>query len=172
MKTLADLKRDAKSGKLYGEMIRRNGSTEIIERLRGKRKIVDSNSVGITFLNADGKKSELRIESASLVEYNGDTLIIYRPGKRELNDQEKAVMQKWQAIADTDKHQEQSRIDALSDGSQTYYQKKRFFTESGYEYLLGFDTKCGKKYEYSTQMVIDNRVKGDPDMVYKIYVER
>ena len=169
MKTLADLKRDAKTGGLYGEMILRQGSTDIIDRLKGKRKIVDSNSVGITFLNADGKKSELRIQSASLVEYNGDMLIIYLPGKRELNEQEKSIMNKWQAIEDTEKYKKQSNIDALSDGSQTYYQKKNFFIDAGFEYLLGFDTKAGKKYDFSTGLIIDNKIKGDPVMVYKIY---
>ena len=168
MKTLADLKRDAKSGRLFGEMVLRCGETEIPEKLQGKRQIVDSNSVGITFLNNNGKRSELRIEAASLVDYDGINLTVYRPGKRPLNEQEQAIMNKWQAIADTDSYKNQSRIDALSDGSQTYYQKKHFFTDCGYEYLLGFDWKAGKKYEFSTGLIIDNKIKGDPEMVYKI----
>ena len=34
--SLANLKRDAKSGKLYGELVERFGETEIIDRLKGR----------------------------------------------------------------------------------------------------------------------------------------
>ena len=55
-KTLADLKREAKAGKLSGEKVLRCGMPNVPDKLKGIRRIVSSNSVGITFLNAEGKK--------------------------------------------------------------------------------------------------------------------
>ena len=169
MKTLADLKRDAKAGLISGEMVCRFGKTDIPENLKGKRKIIDANSVGVKFLNADGKKSELRISAASLVEYSDDSLTIYSPGKRELNSEEQAFMNKWKEIENTSEFQERSRIDALSDGSSTYWQKKHFFVDGGFEYLLGYEMKQGKKLDFSTGLITDNKVKGDIELQYKIY---
>ena len=99
--SLANLKRDAKSGKLYGELVERFGETEIIDRLKGRRKVVGANTVGITFLNTDGKKSECRIDRAALMEYTGDMLIVFNPGLRELNNEESKVMQGWKEIEQT-----------------------------------------------------------------------
>lgn len=169
MKTLADLKRDAKAGKISGEMIIRCGGTDIPERLRGIRKIVDSNSVGITFLNADGKRSEMPIKSASLVSYDDDSLTIYSAGKRDLNTDELSVFKEWESISGTEEFRERERIDALSDGSSTYYQKKYFFKDRDFEYLLGYDTIRGKKYDFRDGKIIDNSIKGDIEMQYKIY---
>jgi hypothetical protein len=51
MKTLAELKRDAKAGKISAILVERFGKTgtDIPEMLRGKRKVIDANSVGIHF---------------------------------------------------------------------------------------------------------------------------
>ena len=167
MKTLAELKRDAKSGTISGEMVYRFGE-EIPARLQGTRKIVDANTVCIKFLNADGNVSELRIKAASLVEYTGEMLTIFKPGEREMNSEEKAFMRKWEAIAETEDYKNRSINDALSDGNSTYYQKKRFFTDGGFEYLLGYDRLQGKKYIFGSGLVSDNAVKGDIELQYKI----
>lgn len=67
--TLKRLKEDAKSGKLSLEMVERNGSTkDIPNKLKGVRPVVDANTVSITLLNADGKKSALEIGRAALCE--------------------------------------------------------------------------------------------------------
>jgi hypothetical protein len=168
-KSLAELKRDAKAGRLSAEMVIRCGGTDIPERLQGKRKLVDANSVSIFFLNSDGKKSEMPIKAASLLDYTDDFLTIYYPGKRELNAEEQAVMKKWNAIANTEEFKRQSEIDALSDGSCTYWKEKHFFQDSGYEYLFGTEMKQGKKRDYQTGLIIDNAVKGDIEMQYKLY---
>jgi hypothetical protein len=162
MKTLTQLKRDAKSGKVFAEMIIRQGTTDIPESLKGKRKIVDANSVGITFLNNNGKKSELRIESASLVEYDDNSLTIYDPGLRELTVDEQAIFDKWELKKD----RKQEEVDALTDGSTSYWQQKHFFIDAGYEYLLGTEKKQGKKYDWNTKKVYDNSIKGNVSMKY------
>lgn len=169
MKTLAELKREAKSGKISGKMVARFGSNEIPERLQGVRKIVDANTVGIKFQNSDGKISELRVEAASLIEYTGDKLTIYHAGMRDLNETEKTIMNDWKKISSTEEYKEQANIDALSDGSSTYYQEKRFFENSDCPYLFGMEMKQGKKRDYSSGLIIDNAVKGNIELQYEIY---
>lgn len=166
--TLAQLKRDAKSGKLYGEMTEQFGSTEIPERMRGQRKIVDANSVGITFLNADGKKSECGIDRATLVEYTGDSLTVFQPGYRDLDADEIRVMNGWKKITETEDYKRRAEVDILSDGSSTYWQQKGFFRDAGKEYLMGFEEQAGCKYDFNTGKIRDKSIRGDAILKYKI----
>jgi len=165
-KTLAELKRDAKSGKVYMEMIERFGSTDIPDKLKGKRQMVDANTVCVKFLNNDGKKSELRIDAASLIEYTDTELTTYLPGLRDLTSAEKDVMDSWESKRD----KRQEEIDMLTDGSTSFYRHKHFFIDAGFEYLLGYNTKQGKKYDFNTKKVRDNKVKGDVELKYKIVI--
>jgi len=171
MKTLAELKREAKTGKLSGELIYWHGN-EIPNRLKGKRKIIDANTVGVFFLNADGKKSELRVEAASLIDYDGEKLTTYRAGLREMNEEEKAVMAEWGKIEETEKYQKQLNYDLLTDCSITFWQKKRFFEEKGFQYLFGSEFSKGKKRDYNTGLIIDNKIKGEKELEYKIFQEK
>ena len=167
MKSLAELKREAKTGKLYGEMVYWFGDV-IPERLQGKRQIVDSNTVAIFFLTKDGRKSELRFDAASLVEYDGDTLTIYDAGLRELNADEQKIMNEWEAIASTEEYKHQAEIDAYTDGSSTFWQKKAFFENRDHAYMLGYETQRGKRYIYGEQKIRDNAIKGKMLMQYAI----
>ena len=167
-KTLADLKREAKSGQLSGEMVLRCGETNIPDRVKGKRKIVSSNSVGITFLNADGKKSELRITNAALTEYTGTELILYSPAERPYNETEQAVMNAWKKIESSPEFIEKSNIDALTDGTQTYWQQKAFFEKTECPYLFGSEERYGLR-KGRVDTVIDTHMRGKPEMIYKIY---
>lgn len=145
--TLTQLKEDAKTGKIKAEMVVRCGGTDIPERLQGIKPLVDSNSVGIFFLNADGRKSEMQLKRAKLVEYADDTLTIFYPATRPLNEKEQAIMDGWNKIASTDEYKERSNIDALTDGSSTYYQEKAYFEKSECPYLFGFEESIGCKYD-------------------------
>lgn len=169
LKTLTDLRRDAKSEKLEGRIVYHWMWKEgLPERLQGWRKITDSNSVAIFFQNKDGRKSELRIERASLVDYDGETLIIYNGAERNLNEKEQHVMDEWNKIAQTEDYKKRAYYDALSDGSSTYYQKLAFFQKAGYEYLLGYEKQHGMKYEWSTGKVYDESIKGDILIKYEL----
>lgn len=172
MKKLAELKRIAKTGTLEALMTIRCGEQveqdKLPPRLQGWRKIVDSNTQGIFFLNADGQKSGLHIKKANLCEWNGETLTIYYAGARELNADEQRVFDEWKAIESTLEYQRQSEIDMLTDGSTTYYQQKRFFESKGYAYLLGFEYQKGKKYNWNTKKVIDETIKGNIEMQYTL----
>ena len=171
MKTLADLKRDAKSGKLFGIMVVRCGTTDIPERLAAKRQITDANSVAIFFKMQNGVKSELRIDRASLLEYTEESLTIYNEGFRDLNAQEQAIMNEWKEIANRIENIKQYEIDMLTDGSQMFYKKKVFFHNKGYSYLTGFDEEKGLKYDYSTQKIRDKSIKGAISMQYRLIKE-
>lgn len=165
-KTLAQLKRDANSGKLKAVMTYRFGAQEIPERLRGVRPIVRANSVGIFFRNADGRESELEIKTAALCEYTDEKLTIYQPGERPLNEQEQRVMNEWAKIENTEEYQKRHEVDILTDGSSTYWQKKAFFSERNMNYLLGFDFERGMKLNFNTGNVIDRSIKGEKWLEY------
>ena len=169
MKTLADLKRDAKSGTLEGRFTFHSMWQDgLPERLQGWRRLVDSNSVAIFFQNADGKKSELRLEKSTLVEYDGNSLTVYFAGYRDLNDAERRVMDGWHRITSTPEFKERGRVDALTDSSSTYYEKVAYFRKAGMEYLMGLERQCGLKYDNYLMKVQDDSIKGEVGMRYEI----
>lgn len=164
MNTLADLKREAKRGTLEAKMTVRCGTTDIPERLRGWRKVVDSNSVAIFVLLQDGCKSELRLERSSLVEYDGETLIVYNAGYRSLNSLEQRVMNEWSKKSSIQDFKSLEETDALTDGSSTYWRKVAYFRNAGMEYLMGCKKERGLKYDFATGTVQDDKIKGTVSM--------
>lgn len=160
MKTLAELKREANAQSISAEMIYRYGE-EIPERLRGIRKATRANTVAVFFQNADGRESELSIKAASLIEYNGDTLTIYEAGKRELNAEERAILQEYE--------QTRKRYEEENPFSNGYWFKVSFFNKAKpFDYLSGFETIRGKRYNYDGT-ITDNAIKGNAIIKYKIY---
>jgi hypothetical protein len=169
MLSMAQLKRDAKTGMLQGEMILFHGKTDIPERLQGTRQIIDAYSSGIKFLDKDGKKSDLRIESANLIEYDGETLTVYAPGLRDLDANEKAVFDKWEQLKRQLREDHSYNLAMYDTSNIEYYRRKDYFCKSGYEYLLGNDTKQGKRYMHHEEKVRDNQIKGNVQLKYRIY---
>lgn len=171
-KSLSQLKRDAKAGVLKMELIERYGQTgdEIPERLRGVRPVIGANTTCIFFRNANGSKSDLPISRAALVDYDDDTLTVYCFGEREMTPEEKAVMDAWKQIADSDEYKARARVDILSDGSSTFYQKKWFFEKRGFPWMTGWESlaKYGKSYNPNTGLVKDVNVRGDVQLKYRI----
>lgn len=166
--TLADLKREAKIGTLEAKMTVRCGATNIPEQLQGWRKIVDSNSVAIFIMRPDGRKSELRLEKSSLVDYDGEALIVYNSGCRSLNAMESQVMNGWKEKSNTQEFKRREEIDALTDGSSTYWSKVAYFRNAGMEYLMGCKKERGLKYDFVTRTIQDDRIKGVVSMRYEI----
>lgn len=137
MKTLADLKRDAKTGTLEGRITLHSMlGADLPERLQGCRRIIGSNSVAIFFRAPDGNKIELRLEKSSLIEYDGTSLTVYFAGYRDLNDEERRVMDGWKKISSTPEFKAREEMDALTDGLLTYWEKIFYFRKSGKEYLI------------------------------------
>ena len=164
MKTLAELKRDAKSGKISFELMEWFGKVaeQIPERLRGIRTVSKVNTVGIYLRNGDGQESEMRFESANVVEYDGENLTLYRPGYRDLTDEEQNVLAKWKA--------EQAAYEKRNPYGNSYWKMKEYFQKCACPWMEGFDMVRGKKYDFSTGKVIDNSVKGDAILKYRVYV--
>lgn len=177
--SLAQLKRDAKTGLIEAELIVRCGEKctpeNLPPRLQGIRKMVDSNTVAIFFLNADGRKSELEIKKASLVEYTDDMLTVYYPGYRRPNETERKILDEWKAIAETKEYQDQLAYDCLADGSSCYYRQKWFFSDKNANYLRGFDEERGLKLDMNKfhngheEFIRDASIRGEIMMQYKLY---
>lgn len=148
-KTLAQLKMDAKTGRLFVKMIIRNGSTNIPEVLQGGRQVVDYVGDSLIILNNDDRRSTLKIESAKLIEYTDSHITLYNPGLRDLTQEEIDIMN-------------------LTSEIDSFWDKKRAFIELGYIYLLGNKVERGLRYDYNTNKVYDNKVKGDISIKYEI----
>lgn len=164
MKTLADLKRDASNGKIKLEMVERYGKTgnEIPETIRGIRTVSKVNTVAIFLANNDGVESELRLDSAKLVEYDGKALTIYARGERDLTEQERKILAEWQKIED-DYHQSNPYGDV-------YWKRKDYFKNCPCPWLAGYETIRGKRYNYNGK-ILDNQVKGNAILKYRVYAQ-
>jgi hypothetical protein len=163
MKTLADLKRDAAAGKIKLELLERYGETgeNLPPHCRGVRQVDKVNTVAITLITADGLKSELRFDSAKLVEYTGEFLTIYERGERDLTEQEQKILDEWQRIEK--EYTEQNPF------CETYWKKKQYFDNCPCPYLAGYDSVNGKRYRAYNQKVIDNQIRGNAILKYKVY---
>lgn len=162
--TLAELKRNANSGKMKLEIVERYGKTEddIIERLRGVRKVLRANSVALILQNLSGEESELRIPSAKLIEYDGNFLTVYAVGERDMTEQEKAVLGEWQRI--------EKEFYENNPYGEAYWKQVSYFKKCSCPWMSGFDTVNGKKYQYNGK-VRDNQVRGAVILKYKVYME-
>ena len=173
MKTLADLKREADTGKMYLQLINRFGSPDNVRGTQKElRRVVSVITVGIKLMDSTGKTSSLDLVSASLVEYDGITLKTFGPGLRPLNADEQSVMDEWNKICNTDEYKHQAEIDMISDGSTTFWQQKAFFSKAGYDYLFFADSKSSKHYDFNTKLIRDNKIRGDCELEYNVVFQR
>ena len=153
MKSLADFKRDFCEGReviLVERFGKPMGDKRVIEK-------VQSNS--IMFRLDNDKTSWLDYPKATLLEYDGKTAKIYRAGKRGFTEEEKRILE------NEPDDEEQQRIDLLSDGSVMFRRRKRYYRDLGKDYLFGHKME-GKRR--SGDKVIDDRVKGELDLVYEL----
>ena len=166
MKTLAELKRDAASGKLKLELVERFGKTgeSIPERLRGIRSAVGVNTVAIKLQNGNGEVSELRLPRSSLVSYDGKTLTVYQPGFRAVTDGEREVLRG----AETAK----ASYERQYPGSDPYYKLVRYYAESPCPWMRPYgDEKQGKRYDAQKDKVLDRSVKGEVALRYLVHAD-
>lgn len=162
MKTLADFKRDAVSGKIKLELIERYGQTgdKIPERCRGIRKVKSVNTVEIMLETENGLTSTLGFPPAKLIEYDGKFVTIFKPGERELTEQEQKVLAEWRRI--------EAEYEKQNPFGDTYWKMKDYFKHCPCPWLSGFETVRGKKYNYKGK-VVDNQVRGEPILKYRIH---
>lgn len=69
-------------------------------------------------------------------EFDGRILKIYETGWRALTAEEKAVLAEWEEIASDEEFKKRAEIDALTDGSSTYWQEREFYERKNMLYLF------------------------------------
>lgn len=166
MKTMAQFKRDAASGKMSLELLERNGSADFPDRLKGVRKVTKANSVEITLVNQKGEGSCMRLGRASLMEYDGDSLVMYNPGYRDLTEQETAILAEGQRI--------RAEYEQRNPYGNAYWTMKDYFKNCPCPWLAGFGTVRGKQLVYGRdekKLIRDSDVKGDAVLKYHVYME-
>ena len=169
MISYAQMMRDFKEGNLALEMVKFYDKNEIPEKNKGIREITKIQTKAIYLLRQDNKESCLELPNAKLVTYDRKYLRVYGTGKREMTSQEKAVMQEWKTITKTEQYQKDLEYDVLTDYSGTYYQKKKFFTNKNMLHLFGTAFVKGMKRDYNTNMIFDNKIKGQLQLEYKVH---
>lgn len=157
--TLSAFKRDAASGKISLELLERYGD-EIPEKMRGIRKISKVNTVGVSLVNEHGEESELRFGSAKLIDYDGKFLTVYEPGQREPTEEEKKVLDKWNAKAE--KRLKENPF------AEIYWTKKDYFANSSCPWMSGHETVKGKRYLYNGK-VLDKSIRGKQILKYAVH---
>jgi hypothetical protein len=85
-----------------------------------------------------------------------------------LTPDEQVIFDRWEEVKKRTNFKERQEVDALSDGSSTFWQEKHFFQDAGYEYLFGTEKKQGKKFDWNTRKVWDNQIKGDVILKYEL----
>lgn len=162
--SLSEFKRDVAKGGMYLELIERYDvpQKDLPKKISGLRKITRYNTVGLTLENSRGEESTLSFGSAKLMEYTKDTLVVYEAGEREPTNEEKELLNKWQ--------QKEKEITKNNPFAETYWQKLRFFKNSKYPYMSGFDSlKGSKSYQLHNGKVRDKSIKGKVILRYNVY---
>lgn len=159
MKTLADLKRKLTKGKRLRLIYRFKPLDEsILREVSGTQ----GNSVSFIDPNAEVKKpSFLGFPKASLLEITANGFKIYAEGLRDLTPDETAIM------AGEPKDKEQEKRDLLGDGNVMFWRRKRYYTEKNAEYLQGHEKQRGMQYDFSSNKIRDEKVKGALCLEYK-----
>ena len=160
-KTIAELKRNANSGRMCLEMLKWHEAEgdQIPERLRGVRPVLRANTVALILKNNNGHESELRIPAASLMEYDGENLVVYDPGVRPLNDAEQKVLDR---VAEIYKAHENTY-------NGGFWQVKAYVKDSPCPWMDGHETVKGKRYQPWNKTVRDSAIKGEVILKYRVY---
>ncbi len=165
--TLAQLKRDLQVGKSLTMTF--NSLEEVSETIKSRigkpRKILAIQTNGLT-LEAEqtGKGSFLELPYASLIEYDGKTIKIYKVGKRDLTDYEKSLIENEPSRR---KENEQKAInDALTDGSQTFWLDKKYYSENDANWRWVWYK--GLRWDINENKMWDKKIKGDLDLEYTL----
>ena len=164
MSTLAQLKRDADSGRMSVMLLWRFGATgdSIPQNLRGIRKIIRANSVGL-IIETNGQESMLHIASAKLIDYDGKILTVYRPAYRPVTAEERFVLNTWNSY--------ETQYFQKNPFGNTYGKRKEYFASSRCPWMDGITKKNGKLYLAHKDKVLDQSVRGDMALQYEVFFD-
>lgn len=164
MATLAQLKRDVNSGKMSLLLFWRYGATgnDLSNRLRGHRKVLRANSVGLV-LETAGSESMLYIDSAKLVDYDGKFLTVYKAAYRAPTAEERFVLNTWNTMK-TEYYEKNPFGDSFG-------KRKAYFASSPCPWMDGITKKCGKSYVSHKDKVLDQSIRGEMALRYQVIME-
>lgn len=171
MKTRKQLFKDAQSGKLRLKLIERYG--EKVNKSTPRPVIrTNTNSLFLTQEGYPNKESELSLPKASLIAYDDTNLKVYAPGLRELNKEEKEILDEWKQIEESNEYKRNVKTDLLTDTNFAYYQKRQFFASKKKLYLGGFSENAELKptlyFSGDDLYVLDPKVKGNLILHYEV----
>jgi len=166
--TFAQLKRDLTKGRTLTMTFNAMAasSENVKSRLNIPRYIIGTQTNGITLSpNPESKQgSFLELPVASLTEYDGETIRIYKPNRRPLTPDEQAL------IDNMPSHRAENRQlcenDALSDGSTTYWMDKKYLADNSANWYWDWDK--GQRFDSNDMMMWDKKIKGDLDLEYQL----
>ena len=158
MKTLSDLKRELILGKKV-VLLSRSG-----KEINEEREICHIQSNSIAFKTPTKSKCWLDYPKASLLEFDGVFIKIYKQGKRPLNEKEKTIKDGWEKLRDKEKEMKEG----MTDGSSKFWLEKKYYKSHNAEYLIGHETQKGMRFDFNTGLVFDDNIKGTLDLVYKL----
>lgn len=160
--SLAAFKRMVNAGEVSMECIYRCGKTgeEIPQKLRGIRKAVNANSVGLSLQNENGELSWLDIPAAALFYADEGRVVIYNPAHRDLTAHEQELLDTWR--------KKEQKAFAQNPFCNTYWAEKQFFENSDCPWLFGMDLIKGQRYLSHENKVLDRHIRGDVLLVYRV----
>lgn len=163
-KTFAQLKRDLMVDKTLTMTFNSlsESSETIKSRLNKPRKIIKTQSNGIYLEVESGKGSFLELPCASLTEYDGNTIKVFKCGKRDLTEKEAKLLAN--EPSNRKENAELARIDAINDGSRTYWMDKRYYAENDAEWRWNWSK--GLRLDINDRKMWDKKIKGDLDLEY------
>lgn len=129
-------------------------------------KKIQTNAIVLNAPEKRRKESWLEFPPAALVEYNRYILRIYKAGYRLYNTEEIAALMEWERQRDI----EAEERDAISDGNSQLYRQKHYWKSIGMPYMYSIEKIKGLQRQFSENVVVDNRIKGELALEYKVHI--
>lgn len=134
------------------------------QNLRPRRiNKIQTNAVWLEGEENSGQGSYLQIPQSSLMEYDGETLNIYRIGQREMNEEER----RNEELADKERER-YCKENPYSDG---YYHMKSWYSKCSTPWIgTTLDWIKGKQAQYfgDGKVIWDKSIKGELLLQYKV----
>lgn len=157
--TIAELKRKLQVGTALKMTFNSIGHTSKLNIIRFIVK-VQGNGVYLNEDKEETKGSFLEFPKSSLMELSQTGFKTFRAGFRDFTEEETKI------IKNEPKDEEQQKIDLMTDGSQMFYRRKRYYKECGFEYLSS-QSKPIKGLYRMNEKIRDEGLKGDLDLEYE-----
>ena len=168
MKTLADLKRDLSKGTVLTLTGGAYATDRINPILNVPRYVVKTQGNAVV-LNMDANATNgswLEFPPARLLTYDGDTFTVHMPGTRPLTADEQRVMDTMPSKRP--ENRERVANDLMTDGSQMYHADRAHTRAHNMTHLDGFETVRGLRYDWNSNLITDETIKGPVTLAYHI----